>query len=173
MSEVLRDMWPPIATKVLSPLSILQFQADQLREKSQGVFEGAVRTWKAKDGDVVHDFQIIAPLLNRYTYMLFQTWHKPEFVYPATLRFEPWVVEWKQKHDRSLQFRMADQEDSSAGLRTVSTSDEYLDVLSELLGSSHTKAVLSSLISRINDLEAPGQSAQAPAEAAVPAANGG
>jgi hypothetical protein len=158
MAEVLRDLWPEIDTSVLAPVAALRFQASQLREKTVGLLEAAVRIWTDKDNDTVYEFQIVAPALERYTYVLFQAWHRTDFVYPVTVRFEPWVDAAEKKAEKLSILELTQpalmRSDAPSGLRKAASPEDFVNILGDLLGSEHTRSVLSSLIARINDAKA-------------------
>jgi len=131
MPDELRDLWPSVIdTSVISPIAILKYQASQLRDKTQGLLEAAIRTFTSDDKLSVYDFQIIAPALDRYTYVLFQTWHKPDFVYPVSVRFEPWIEEAKKERGGVGILTW----ERPSGIRTASSPSEFFGTVREITG---------------------------------------
>lgn len=162
MADAIPNLWPAIDTNVISPVAVLRAQASLLREQTQGLLEAAVRTWQSKEGNTVYDFRVIAPPLDRFTYELFQAWHKPDMVYPVVIWFKPWIEEAKKENDGGPEFEppfwgagpLRPRRQLVSGLRNPASPKELMEVLGELLGSAHTRGVVSSLIAKINDASA-------------------
>jgi hypothetical protein len=84
------DLWPKdIAPQtVRTPLSILRAQATALGKRTRNILEGEVKTRTDKDGDILHDFYVVAPTFGGYRYRLFGIYHGPE-LYPVTILNHP------------------------------------------------------------------------------------
>jgi hypothetical protein len=161
MANQIPDLWPQsIDVKVLPPIALLRYQASQLPQHTQGILEAEVATSvekKSESSRVIHDFRIVAPALEGYTYGLFQAWHDKDFVYPVSVRFDPWVkeahAEYYESNGPIITSRGAAPADLPTGVKSASTPAAFLALLGELLASSHTQSVLVSLIARINDAD--------------------
>jgi len=119
------------------------------------MLEGEVKTSPSTDGGVVHEFRVIAPALDGYAYDLFKAWHGKDLIYPVTVSFSPWKDEAEQAY---IQKNYPDQPyiissllPKFTGNREASSPAELVRLLRDILQSSLTKSVVSSLISRIND----------------------
>lgn len=154
MRETIPDLWPAdISVEVQSPAAILRRQAAQLRIRTKDLLEAQVKTDSASDGDITYEFQIVAPALDGYVYTLFTASHASEFIYPISISF-PWIEhvgrDYPQSEGRpsTIHYR---PHAMVIGRREAATPSELLQLLKELLNSAHTKGIIMSLISRINE----------------------
>src|SRR5437764_5911397 len=83
------DLWPEFGDvpKIISPRSILVEQGTFLAQKTKNILSAEVVQGNSSDGRIVIHFNIIAPLLQKYTYRLFTLFHGV-FYYPCDLRFQ-------------------------------------------------------------------------------------
>lgn len=131
------DLWPDaIPLSPLTPLRILQLQAERLRDKTQGrlVAEvisrekgSPVRTPDDWGPEVVHRFEIVAAALSGYRHQLLVCVHQKDFVYPVL------VVADALPEDGVL----------------ASGQDEFLRIVKDLLNAKPTLALIESLLARI------------------------
>lgn len=130
------DLWPDaIEVAPLTPLRILQLQVEGLRKRTQGrlVAEvlparngSPVRTPDEWGPVVVHQFELVAKALG-YRHQLVVCVHQKEFAYPVLI--------------------VADGLNEDGVL--VSSQDEFLRTMKELLNAKPTRALIESLLARI------------------------
>lgn len=106
------------------PVTILHEQAQFIARNTKGLIEGEVSTSKAGQ-NFLHQFFLVVPLLDNYTYRLFFVEH-PLQLYPATL-----FAEAMQK-----QFQVATSEEFIERLREVLSSRETVKIVRALLAQS-------------------------------------
>jgi hypothetical protein len=136
------DLWPDvIRVEPLTPLRVLQLQADRLRDKSQGRLvadivtspKGSpVRTPDEWGPEVVHRFEIVAQALDNCRHQLAVCIHQRDFAYPAL------VVADTTPDDGTL----------------ASSQDEFVRVMRDLLNAKSTVALIESLMARIAEAKA-------------------
>jgi hypothetical protein len=136
VSTEIPDLWPTDVTvpDVLSPATILRYQAGQLRVKTRNLLEAEIETVPGEN-EVKIEFYVVAPALDRYRYLLFSVRHDPQLVYPATIVAEclrqipgPYPKAEGQQHFTAL--------------------------IGQVLSSRETRSVIHSLIARSNDAKA-------------------
>ena len=67
-----QNLWPDFTIdKIRSPKTILQEQADFLKDRTKGIVYGKVVTQTLTDNTISHIFRIIAPKIGHYAYDLF------------------------------------------------------------------------------------------------------
>ena len=156
MSTIIRDLWPEevSAPDVLSPLTILKYQASQLRQRTNGLLEAEVQSDERSDPWIRASFEIIAPFLDRYRRELFRIAHNrltpyPVFVYADGLAFKARNAsfDWAQVGQDPDDFSPSDDDEAVA-----SSQQEFLELLALVLNSRDTKSVLQSLLARTNDI---------------------
>lgn len=113
----------PAVDNLRTPLTILKEQAEALKDVTQGLLYGDVSTSTLERGLLRHEFEIIAPALNNYTYRLFSVTHSM-FLYPVSV---------------------------SMGNNTTTLSDEgsFIDKIKEILGSDETSRILAGLLAQV------------------------
>lgn len=119
-----RDLWPKDIGEatLVAPSAILKEQASMLGEKTKYLVTAEVVT-KSEGSTLIHTFQIKAPALDNYTYQLFSVHHGINF-YPLSVVFEG----------------------SGYG---ISTQEEFIVRLSDILGSATTRNLVKSLIAQV------------------------
>lgn len=82
------DLWPETLGQLTQtpPNTILREQGQILANKTKGLLEGVVSTSKSGTG-FLHQFFLVAPLLDNYTYRLLLVQHDLG-LYPAEATFE-------------------------------------------------------------------------------------
>lgn len=137
VSMQIPDLWPTGVTvpEVLSPATILRYQAGQLRAKTRNLLEGEIEIVPEED-QVKIEFYVVAPALDRYRYLLFSVRHGPELVYPATID-APGVVG---------EFGVSPEADGQ---------QEFTELIGQVLSSRQTRSVIHSLIARSNEARVP------------------
>ncbi len=80
------DLWGTIAidTELKMPLAVLKSQATLLAQKTNGVLEAQVGSFKVTGKDTVaYSFNIVAPHLSNYTYKVLTISHPGILLYPV------------------------------------------------------------------------------------------
>jgi hypothetical protein len=123
------DLWPPeIDTGFdASPLSVLRDQARRLGSRTNYKLLAELRTFPVGQ-NLRHNFEIVAPALGGYRYLLFSVTHPPE-LFPMTVDI--------------------DGEQSS-----ILHDDGFTQWLRQALSSERTKKILASLFSQVDALAA-------------------
>lgn len=112
-----------LEVEVRTPAQILQEQAVALAELTNGVLLGRVHTRNHR-GKLITDLEVVAPLLDNYTYTLVEVEHSVE-LYPLVLRN---IVE-----DDEIQCLY---------------EDDFVQELGNLLSSDEVKRIIQSLVSQ-------------------------
>jgi hypothetical protein len=158
MASEMTNLWPPIETKVVSPIAILRFQASQLETLTHGLLMAEVLTVPSKGDGLDHEFRIIAPALDGYVFDLFKAWHKKTLVYPVTVSFAPWEEQEKNaliaRSPALPRDLVAAHIPKKAVDREAATASELGSLLRDILNSTFTRGVIASLISRTNEFAA-------------------
>jgi hypothetical protein len=119
------DLWPPDfgTLDVTPPLAILRGQAELLARKTRGALQGRVST-SLSGITVLHQFLLVAPSLDNYSYKLFEVAHTVQ-LYPATIQTE-------------------------GGGRDYSCEnyDEFVAALREVLTSDRTKSIIRAIVAQ-------------------------
>lgn len=166
MSTTIRDLWPDdvSAPDVLSPLTILKYQASQLRQRTKGLLEAEVHLDEQSAPWIRASFEIIAPFLDRYRLELFRISHNPETPYPVFVYANGLAYKaqnagfgWAQVGQDPDDYSPPDEDEAVA-----SSQEEFLELLSLVLNSRNTKSVLQSLLARTNDIRPPQEPQQTP-----------
>ncbi len=128
------DLWPDDFTgesDFLLPVTILREQASALTQRTKGILEAQVRSAKPKNDEgeqkFLHDFLIVAPALDDYTFELFYVIHEIQ-TYPARIYF----------HDTPKE----------PTLYTAEHQDELLGVLRTIFNHETTRKIVQSLIAQ-------------------------
>src|SRR3954447_19237680 len=119
------DLWPDEfgSLDVTPPIVILKEQAELITKKTKGDVVGQVATGKNPSG-LYHDFFLVAPFLDNYTYRLFAVVH-PISLYPLEI-----VADVLDKRIR------------------CQSPEEFEKQLKEILYSPQTKKVISSILAQ-------------------------
>jgi hypothetical protein len=145
MNGQLHDLWPEdmLTLQVLTPISILKFQAVRLTEKSRGMIEGRIRT-SILANQLSHSFLLVAPFLDGYECELLQIRHFLDLVYPVR-----------------IYWRGAPSIQSIAGDMVILTEDERCEIansqfeleqiLAKVLGAKDTLAIVQSMLAQSNE----------------------
>jgi hypothetical protein len=133
VSMEIPDLWPTdvTVTDVLSPATILRYQAGQLRGKTRNLLEAEVETVPGEN-EVTIEFYVVAPALDRYRYLLFSVKHRPDLVYPATIVAECFNVSGYERPEADGQ-------------------QEFTKLVGQVLSSRETRSVIHSLIAKSNE----------------------
>jgi hypothetical protein len=127
MPTTFPDLWPTEITVSgpVPPVAILRGQAAHLAEKTKGLVTADVRSVPEGGDQFVYAFDLVAPALDDYRYMLFVIRHGvslyPVELHATRLRQEPW---------------------------RAANPDEFTRVLKEVLSQEATLQVVRSLIAQ-------------------------
>jgi hypothetical protein len=123
------SLWSPeIKPEVLSPRSILESQAESLREQSGGLLAAELKVSKDTDGAVTLALEMHAPSLQEHRHRVLTARYFAERIYPCHI--------------------------DANGLRSAEvahSADEFLELLRQVLHSGEVKSLAQSLISRVSD----------------------
>ncbi|MGF1578805.1 MAG: hypothetical protein ACFCD0_05535 [Gemmataceae bacterium] len=139
MSKQLLSLWPEdLAGAKLTPKKILEEQARELEKLTAKRLRGSVT--RVVNQSMVHlSFEIIADQLE-YTHRLFEVTHGTQLVYPVHLKFSQEVFpSYNQEQPPTSEIECAD--DSA-----------FMERLADVLRSSRTKEIVTSLLARIDEL---------------------
>jgi hypothetical protein len=115
------DLWGEIeATQIRTPLVILREQAALLGTKTKNLVEASVKTHANGDA-FAHNFNLVVPALDNYTYNLFTITHGPS-IYPISVLY------------KSTQFE---------------TEQEFIEWLGAKLSSPDTKRIVANLLAQV------------------------
>jgi hypothetical protein len=146
MSESIPDLWPAYVsqTDLLLPVTILRYQAAQLRKKTKNLLEAEVVPIQAAfPTEEAYYFELIAPILDYYHYRIFAVSYDREQVYPVFLYAPPEGY--------------SPTENKSPSAR-AETQEAFLAEVSKILDDRKVKSVIQSLLARSNDSVAKTQS---------------
>lgn len=149
MNTTIPDLWPDdIKIDVLPPLAILKAQEGSLTRRTQGMLEAKLTTMES--GDLVqHQLDLIAPSLNFYRERLLTATHNRLKPYPVTVE----AVCFREKpktHREALILQTKDPLDQLLPVQEAATDEEFVQLVRRVLRSSEVRALISSLIARIN-----------------------
>lgn len=90
-----QNLWPDFAiNKIKSPKAILKEQAGHLMAQTNNVLSAEVRT-SHYNGNISHDFIVIAPAIDNYRYSLFSVKHAVTGYYPITINIDSDDPAWE------------------------------------------------------------------------------
>jgi hypothetical protein len=152
MADSIPNLWSDdISTDVLSPIAVLRSQAGLLGRMTKGLLEAEVTTQSIsnissgendKTEILLHNFDLIAPALNRSRYRIMAVRHDAEMVYPATVEaeiFEPGEYD----------------EPGTWSWPNAYSESEFIQMVGQVLKSAKVKSTLQSLIARSNEKRPP------------------
>jgi hypothetical protein len=153
MVTTIPDLWSDdIKVNVLPPIAVLKAQEGLLSRKTQGMLQAKLTTTET-DKLVQHQLDLIAPGLNFYRERLLSATHSADMLYPVTvtaLAFDPEPLTPLSL----LQAAIARARDPSRLQRRAATDDEFIRLVGEVLQSQTVRALIYSLIARINAYKA-------------------
>jgi len=128
MPTTIPDLWPADfgVSGPLPPVAILRGQAAALTERTKGLVMGYVRTVPEGGQGFVYAFDLVAPALDDYRYMLLTIGHDIN-LYP---------VELLARLIRPESFRAANPEEFERILKEVLSKDETMRIVRSLIAQS-------------------------------------
>lgn len=158
MNTAIPDLWSDdIKVDVLPPLAILKAQEGLLACKTQGMLEAKLTT--TESGNLIqHQLDLIAPSLNFYRERLLTATHDRLRPYPVTVAAECFAPTWEISQGPLAPIQTAGKALSEFHRaivpevihRKAATGEEFVQLIREVLQSAHVRALISSLIARIN-----------------------
>jgi hypothetical protein len=149
MATTIPDLWSDdIRVNVLPPIAVLKAQESLLSQKTQGMLQAKLTTTETEKL-VQHQLDLVAPSLNFYRERLLSATHTPELPYPVTVTaeaFEPKSLNPMQEIGTTL----AQALNPSRLQRRAATDKEFIQLVREILQSDTVRALIHSLIARIN-----------------------
>ncbi|MDM8530493.1 hypothetical protein QUF63_04925 [Anaerolineales bacterium HSG25] len=150
------DLWPNDITvdqvSVRAPVNILREQASVLAQKTQNLVKADVQPYEREfwelGKDVVgikepldmpsqpfkYSFELVAPVLNNYSYLLFAIFHNVD-MYPTQVKLAKSLHVDKETRELS-----------------ANTEEEFLTILGDIFKAPKTKTIIQSLIAQSTSL---------------------
>ena len=156
MHDQIPNLWPEgLQPTVVSPVAILRFQATALGQATRGVLEGQVSSVET-GGEVRHDLDVFAPALN-YKHRILSLEHTKSYVYPVILLDAPLnPSRYLGSPVKAMTEALGIGEKAKSPLAppgTIFYDDvSLIQAIRERLRSDETRAVITSLIARSNDI---------------------
>jgi hypothetical protein len=145
MATTIPDLWSDdIKVNVLPPLVILKAQEGSLARRTKGMLQARLTTVESGKR-VQHQLDVIAPSLDAYRERLLSAAHDREMLYPVTVVSEAFVPE-----PTSPLGLPGTVQAVSASQRQAVTDDDFIQLVREVLHSRWVRALIHSLIARIN-----------------------
>lgn len=158
MNTTIPDLWADdIKVDILPPLAILKAQEGLLVRKTQGMVEAKLTT--IESGDLVqHQLDLVAPSLNFYRERLLTATHDRLKPYPVVVAAECFASKSEVSHGPLAPLHLTAKAltDLHRALvpetsqRKAATDEEFVQLIREVLQSTEVRALISSLIARIN-----------------------
>ena len=124
MSTTQHDFWPDDIAQVteVPPVTILRQAASALGQRTNNLVEATIKTSRTGGGELQHEFVLVAPALDSYSYTLFSVTHEVLY-YPVCVLFE--------------------------GARLdIHTEEDFVAKLKEILSAPLTKKIVQSLVAQ-------------------------
>jgi hypothetical protein len=165
MATAIPDLWSDdIKVNVLPPVAVLKAQESLLARKTQGMLQAKLTTTET-DKLVQHSLDLIAPGLNFYRERLLSATHDRDMLYPVTVTAEAFAPKPRNTIEAvgmSIHGSLVRALDPSVIQRRAATDEEFIRLVREVLHSDLVRALIHSLIARIN-----GQNAEQPGNGPV------
>ncbi len=156
MPDILTSLWPEdIRVDVLSPLTILRVQAESLGKATRGILKGAIET-ESSEKQLQHRLVVVAPAYHGYRHTLITALHGLDLPYPVEVRAES--LERSEKRDvlvPSMTDVIIGRKHYYETYFPVANDDaQMLKLVQEALRSGPTRALITSLIAKSNEVNA-------------------
>jgi len=134
MSQNIQSLWSPeIKAKVLSPLTILNGQAEALALQTRGVLLAQIASEELDGQRIRLSFDLVVPALNGSRHRILRVVQREDLPYPAFVEAEIF---------RHL----------GASSKPANTDFEFTQTIKEVLQSSQVLSLAQSLIARANEI---------------------
>lgn len=149
MTTAIPDLWAPdIKVDVLPPLAILKAQESLLARKTQGMLEAKLSTMEAENL-VQHQLDLIAPSLNFYRERLLTATHDRTMLYPVTITANCFYPKPRTQIE-AIASQIKNSLDQPLPQREAATDEDFVQLVRQVLQSEQVRALISSLLARIN-----------------------
>lgn len=156
MPTTIPDLWSPdIRVDVLMPVAILNGQVSYFDKKTQGLLQAGISTTNTGDR-LIHQLDLIAPLLDGYRRTLLTAEHGRLEAYPAIVTSQAFVPEEPRTGVRT---RIPESKRLPIGSiqgdpnqREARTQDEFIELVKQVLQSGLVRSLIQSLIARSNEM---------------------
>lgn len=147
MSDDVTSLWSSeIRPEIQSPVSILRTQARALQRQTGGVLTGDIGSKVMDENKVVLSFDIVVPALEQYRQRILNVGHTKDLPYPCIIDAELF------RGDNNAYTNFLESGQVYTGVRNAAKNDaEFLDIIGNVLRSSHVVSVAQSLIARTTD----------------------
>ena len=143
MGNSIQNLWPTdlAPTVERTPLTILKEQAAQLGAMTKNLLEGAVKTEMYREDALnqrrfVHNFNVVAPSLEGYSYKLLEVSHELD-PYPVTVRLTP------PPTSNALADRVT-------GIpKELASEAEFVEYLRSVFASDKTRRIVGALLAQV------------------------
>lgn len=141
MSTTIPDLWPSkIKIDVLPPIVILKVQEGLLASKTRGLLEAKLATVET-ESLVQHQLDLLAPSLNFYRERILSATHDRRMLYPVTVTARGFDSTHSPLHTNGAETVQ----------RRAATEEEFLELVRQVLQSELVRALVCSLLARINE----------------------
>ncbi len=166
------DLWPEdIRADVIDPVAILRAQEASLTNRTHGLLRVEVRSFEHKEENtkkattVIHNFDLIAPVLNEYRITLLRAIHAADLIYPVLVQSRVFDPDFKVGNvpvpkvggDPNYMPLVASQPPMlpepprpDPEYRQAATQDDFIKLITDVLKSSWVRSLIQSLIARSN-----------------------
>jgi hypothetical protein len=149
MTNAIPDLWPTdINVDVLPPIAILKAQEGLLARKTQGMLVARLTTMESENL-IQHQLDLLAPSLNFYRERLLSATHGRAMVYPVTVTADCFRPKPGTQMD-AITFPVEHPLIQPLPQREAATDEEFVQLVEKVLHSAEVRALIHSLIARIN-----------------------
>ena len=148
MSEQIKSLWPAeIRPHILSPMIILKAQAEALVKQTGGILSADVKRKETEGGKVELTFDIVVPALNGYRHRILNVAYDMNLPYPCIVDAEFFSSGAKSVFRGFLEGRPP----PDAFSNRADSDTEFIDIIAQVLQSSHILSIAQSLIARASE----------------------
>jgi hypothetical protein len=148
MATSIPDLWPDdLKVDVVPPVAVLRAQEGLLSRKRQGMLQARVSTVET-ERMVQHQLDVIAPGLGFYRQTVLSATHDRVMLYPVVVAAD--ALAPRSSEAPQPLFAGGVVEGQALNQREAASGEEFIRVVREVLQSDAVRALLSSLLARIN-----------------------
>jgi hypothetical protein len=151
-----------ISVDVLAPIAILRAQAGPLSQKTKGLLVAGIETITSESGTVQHQFDLVAPVLNKFRRRILIATHQIDLVYPVTVEAECYASESFLRTPSSIiNTLLSPREEFLERHRRAATDQDFMKLVGEVFHSVQVRSLIQSLIARSNEQKNTTESSEA------------
>jgi hypothetical protein len=153
MPTTIPDLWSPdIRVDVLTPVAILNCQVSYFDKKTQGILQAGIFTTDTGDR-LIHQLDLVAPVLGNYRRTLLTAEHGRFDAYPAIVTSQAFLPEQKRVGELDIPTIEAGAAffKGARNQREARTQEEFMDLVRQVLHSGLVRSLIQSLIARSNE----------------------